>query len=93
MELELLHPLPLMYSKMGASDHPQFMDMVFNWLVKHGPKTAKELEQETGLSMSSVKKAVSHLSKTKVNKVEKLNPGSRPTLYGAVQTAPAVAQK
>lgn len=84
MELELQHPLPLMYAKMGASDHPGFMDMSYKWLIKHGPLTAKQLEEGTGLSSSSVRKSMSHLSKQDVGKVKKLNPGCRPTLYEAV---------
>jgi len=88
MKLEMKSPLPLKYVIFDSPDYPSYMNRVLNWIEKHGAKCAGELTQETGISISAVKKSLSYLSKPKVNKLTKLNPGHRPTLYGLVQPTP-----
>jgi len=85
MKLKLEHPLPLKYVIDGAIDHPSYVDMVEKWIINHGPKCAKEISEETGLSISAVKKGLMNLSRSDVNKLRKLNPGSRPTKYAIVE--------
>jgi len=84
MQLILNHPLPLMYTILGTPDHPSYVDRVFKFMEDSGPKIAKDIQEGTGISISAVKKSLSYLSRYNVNKVKKLNPGRRPTLYEAV---------
>jgi hypothetical protein len=84
MKLKMEHPLPLRYTIVGTPDHPSYVSMVENWVTKHGKKCAQEIHEEMGISLSAVKKALSYLSKQDVNKLYKLNPGSRPTYYNVV---------
>jgi RecA-family ATPase len=83
MKLKLDHPLPLRYSIIGSADHPAYVDQVYKWIDRHGPRCAKDIHEQTGLSISAVKKSLSYLSRQDVGKLKKLNPGSRPTLYGS----------
>lgn len=92
MRLELTQPLPLMFKIHGTSDHPSYVDTVINWIRKQGDKCAQEVADETGLSISAVKKSLSYLSKHNVNRLEKVNPGKRPTYYRAVQTTLSTAK-
>jgi len=81
MKLELVQPLPLRYKILGTPDHPSYVNTVFSWLDHHGQLCAKDIHTATGLSLSAVKKSLSYLTKPSVNKLNKINPGQRPTYY------------
>ena len=82
MRLHLVQPLPLHYTIMGTPDHPNYVDLVFKWVERHGKMCAVEIHEGTGLSLSAVKKSLAYLTKPNVNKLVKINPGKRPTYYG-----------
>jgi len=88
MKLELKAPLPLMYTILDSPDCPSYVSRVLQHITKNGPKSAGEVHEETGLSLSAVKKSLGYLSKHNVNSLYKLNPGHRPTMY-AVVTPPS----
>ncbi len=83
MVLEMTQPTPLMYKIHGTADHMPYVDTVFNFLDKNSdnPYCATEIQTQTALSLSAVKKALMYLTKHNVNKVRKVNPGKRPTYY------------
>ena len=84
MQLELCHPLPLMYKILGSADCPSYVGRVMTYMEKNGPQIAKEIQEGTGISISAVKKSLSYLSRHDVNKLKKLNPGKRPTRYASI---------
>ena len=85
MRLELCNPLPLCYKIHGTPDHPNYVGIVLNHIQHHGHKCAQDITNETGLSLSAVKKSLSYLSGPGVNKIRKVNPGRRPTYYEFIQ--------
>ena len=81
MLLELCQPNPLHYKVLGTPDHQAYMDTVLNYFKINEKGHAKEISELTGLSLSAVKKSLAYFTKFNVNKLKKINAGSRPTYY------------
>lgn len=83
MILEMVQPTPLLYKIHGTADHMPYVDTVMKFLDDNpdDPYCASEIQTHTTLSISAVKKALMYLTKPKVNRIVKVNPGKRPTYY------------
>ena len=86
MRMILNQPFPLLYKIFGTPDHPNYVTNVFDYIKERGKKCANEVHEETGLSLSAVKKSLSYLIKPNVNKLYKVNQGQRPTYYAVVDS-------